>query len=103
MLSRHHPRKRVIQYSRDAGDESRSRSVLDARPREHDGFNWSGTTHHPLVVPAHAGIYRVACQAVITPFQGWPDLNTALAKTTRRRSTAMRATLGGFPLAMSRS
>src|SRR6202035_5745719 len=26
---RHHPRKRVIQYSRDAGDKPRSRGVLD--------------------------------------------------------------------------
>ena len=49
------------------------------------------------------GIYRVACQAIVAPLQGWPDLSTALAKTTRRRSTAMRATLGGLPLAMSRS
>src|SRR3984957_5692523 len=52
---------------------------------------------------ARAGIYRVESQAVTAPLQGWPELSTALAKTTRRRSTAIRATLGGFPLAMSRS
>jgi hypothetical protein len=49
------------------------------------------------------GIYRVDCQVAIAPLQGWPDLSTALANTTRRRSTAIRATLGGFPLAMRRS
>ena len=57
----------------------------------------------PHVVPANAGIYRVACQVAQVPLQGWPDLSTAFAKTTRRRSTAMRASLGGLPLAMSRS
>jgi hypothetical protein len=55
--------------------------------------------HPPLRGP---GIYRVKCQDAIAPFQGWPDLSTALAKTTRRRSTAMRASLGGLPLARSR-
>jgi hypothetical protein len=30
MMTCHHPRKRVIQYSRDGGDELRSRGVLDA-------------------------------------------------------------------------
>src|ERR1700752_3444381 len=29
-VSRHHPRKRVIQYSRDGGDQPGSRGVLDA-------------------------------------------------------------------------
>jgi hypothetical protein len=30
-LACHYPRKRVIQYSRDAGDQPRSRGVLDTR------------------------------------------------------------------------
>src|SRR5580700_5854829 len=33
-----------------------------------------------FVIPAKAGTYRVACQVALAPFQGWPDLSTALAK-----------------------
>ncbi len=32
----HHPRKRMIQYSRDRGDQSRSRGALDTRIRGYD-------------------------------------------------------------------
>ena len=48
--NRHHPRRRVIQYSRDANDESRSRSVLDTRFRGYDDFFWSGSLHHSCVL-----------------------------------------------------
>src|SRR5665213_1223311 len=40
-LSRHHPRMRVIQYSRDASVEPISRGVLDPRMRGDDNLLWS--------------------------------------------------------------
>ena len=39
-LRGHHPRRRMIQYSRDASDEPRRRGVLDTRLRGYDG-RWS--------------------------------------------------------------
>jgi len=48
----HHPRKRVIQYSRDVNDEPRSRGVLDTRFRGYDDFLWSGSVRYSIVVPA---------------------------------------------------
>jgi hypothetical protein len=43
---RHHPRKRVIQYSRGVNYEPRGRGVLDTRFRGYDDFLWSGIVHH---------------------------------------------------------
>jgi hypothetical protein len=38
VFSRHHPRRRMIQYSEMPAMESRTRGVLDARLRGHDGL-----------------------------------------------------------------
>ena len=35
-----------------------------------------------IVVPAKAGIYRVACLVAAAPLQVWPGRSTALAKAT---------------------
>jgi hypothetical protein len=55
----HHPRRRVIQYSRNVSNESRSRGVLDAPPsRGMTTVVWSGRAPYSSVVPAKAGTHN---------------------------------------------
>jgi hypothetical protein len=56
-LSRHHPRKRMIQYSEASVIEAKVRGVLDTRFRGYDGLLWNTTPRNdgiPTTLPCPA-------------------------------------------------
>src|SRR6202035_5233355 len=74
-----HQRKRVIQYSRDVSDESRSRGVLDTPLSQSMTTSCGARARHTqLVVPAKAGTHNHRLQ-LLRESRRTASLNTSAA------------------------